>query len=183
MRRNDKEIKDRKIINKILDSCSIGYLGTVAPDGTPMVKPVNFVRVDNAIYFHTAKEGEKIEHVRRDNRVCFTVAQPMAYVKAGRKACKAGYLYRSAIVKGRAYLIDDNVEKLTALNALMAKHQPDSKSDPIDPAQLAKTGIVRIDIESITGKEDLGKGALREKVLKSLEDGAALPLVLDDISK
>ncbi len=180
MRRNDKEIKDRKVINKILDSCTIGYLGTVGLDGSPMVKPVNFVRVDNAIYFHTAKEGEKIEHIRRDDRVCFTVAQRLAYVEAGRKACKAGYLYRSVIVKGLAYLIDNNGEKLTALNALMAKHQPDDTFDPIDSAQLEKTGVVRINIESITGKEDLGKGPLREKVLKALEDGAGLPLVLDE---
>jgi hypothetical protein len=180
MRRNDKEIINRRITNEILDDCTIGYLGTVGPDGFPVVKPVNFVQIDNSIYFHTAKEGEKIEHVKYDNRVCFTVAQPLAYVKAGRKACKAAYLYRSVIIKGRAYLIDNADEKLAALDALMAKHQPGGTFDPIDAEHLNKTGIVRIDIESITGKEDLGKGAIREKILKALEDDATFPIILDD---
>lgn len=181
MRRNDKELRDIKAINSLLDTCEIGFMATISSDGSPIAKPLNYVRIDNAVYFHTAKEGEKIDDIKRDNRVSFTVGQPIAYIKAGKKACKAGFLYRSVIIKGRAFMINDQSEKKTALDALMQKHQPDGKFDPIDQIQIEKTGIVRIDIESMTAKEDLGKGKIREIVLKAISDGTPLPLVLDDI--
>ena len=45
----------------------------VGRDGHPMVKPLDFAYHDGNIYFYSAKEGEKIEDVKRDNRVCFEV--------------------------------------------------------------------------------------------------------------
>ena len=38
-----------------------------------------------------------------------------------------------------------------------------------------------IDIERMTGKEDLGKGQIREAVLKALHDKAHLPIIIDRI--
>ena len=78
-------------------------------------------------------------------------------------------------------MIDDIDEKQMAFSALMKKHQPDGHFDPIDSVAVEKTGIVRIEIDSATGKEDLGRGKIRELVLKALSDGTSLPLILDDI--
>jgi nitroimidazol reductase NimA-like FMN-containing flavoprotein (pyridoxamine 5'-phosphate oxidase superfamily) len=81
MRRSKKEIRDRNVIVELLNTCSVGRLGTVTQNGYPMVKPLNFVFHDEKIYFHTAKEGEKIEDIRRDSRVCFEVDLPIALVE------------------------------------------------------------------------------------------------------
>lgn len=81
MRKWKKEIRDKTVIIEILNTCHVGRLGTIGKDGYPIVKPLSFAYHDGRIYFHTAKEGEKIEDIKRDNRVCFEVDLPIAYVK------------------------------------------------------------------------------------------------------
>jgi len=151
----------------------------VGKAGYPMVKPLNFAYYDGKIYFHTAQEGEKIEDIRRDSRVCFEVDLPIAYVRGYENPCNAEYLYRSVIIRGRAHIIADSQEKIFALQKLMEKYQPEGGYGDFQEEKLAITGIVRIDIEAMTGKEDLGKGKLREAVLKALKDKEHLPIIIE----
>jgi nitroimidazol reductase NimA-like FMN-containing flavoprotein (pyridoxamine 5'-phosphate oxidase superfamily) len=179
MRRSNKEIKDSAVIFDLLNTCHVGRLGTTGKDGYPMVKPLNFAYHDGKIYFHTAKEGEKIEDIKRDNRVCFEADLPIAYVK-GTEAdpCKAEYLYRSVIIKGRANLVEETDEQIFALKCLMQKYQPDGGYGDFLEEKLKITGVVRIDIEEMVGKEDLGKDELKEAAIKALSDKAKLPIVM-----
>ena len=180
MRKAKKEIADRSIIEELLRTCPIGRLGTVGPDGWPMVKPLNFVLLDGRLYFHSALAGEKIEHIKRDNRVCFEVDLPIAYVRGAQdNPCTAEYLYRSVIVKGHASLVKDEEERRSALSALMGKYQPDGGYGEFHPGKLAITGVVRIEIEQMTGKQDLGKEQHREAVEQALLHGAREPVMLD----
>lgn len=179
MRRLKKEIKDKAVIIDVLNRCHVGCLGTNGKDGYPMVKPLNFAYHDGKIYFHTAKEGEKIEDIKRDNRVCFEVDLPIAYLKAKNQPCEADYLYRSVIIKGRAYIIEDKDEKLFGLKCLMQKYQPLGGYGDYLEEKLRITGIVRIDIEEMIGKEDLGKEKQKEAVLKALEEKVQLPIALE----
>ena len=157
MRRYKKEIKDPAAIKELLDTAQVGRLGTVRADGSPMIKPVNFVYDQGRIYFHTALEGEKMEDIRRDGRVVFEVDQPIAYVKGAPNPCNAKYLYKSVIIKGRASLCEDREEKLHALKCLMKKYQPEGGYGDIPEEKLAVTGVVRIDILEITAKEDISR--------------------------
>ncbi|MDD5167798.1 MAG: pyridoxamine 5'-phosphate oxidase family protein, partial [Syntrophales bacterium] len=68
MRKANKEITDRSQIHEILATAQVGRLGTIGKDGYPMIKPLNFVHIGEHIYFHSAREGEKIEDILRDNR-------------------------------------------------------------------------------------------------------------------
>ena len=86
MRRAEKEMKDRAAVEALLGACAVGRLGTVGPDGWPMVKPLNFAYDRGRIYFHTAKQGEKVDHIRADGRVCFAADHPVAYVRPVRSA-------------------------------------------------------------------------------------------------
>jgi nitroimidazol reductase NimA-like FMN-containing flavoprotein (pyridoxamine 5'-phosphate oxidase superfamily) len=178
MRKANKEIKDVSVIEQLLKTCQVGRLGTNGRDGYPMVKPLNFSYDDRKIYFHTALAGEKIDDIKRDNRVCFEVGLPIAFVRAVNEPCEAEYLYRSVIIKGRASLVEDHGERTLAFKSLMDKYQPEGGYGRYPDEKLAMTGIVRIDIEEMTGKEDLGKGAHRERALEALEQGLALPVVL-----
>ena len=178
MRQSKKEIKDKNLLIDLLNTCHIGRLGTVGKDGYPMVKPLNFAYCDSTIYFHTAQEGEKIDDIRRDNRVCFEVDLPIAMVRTDGSPCKAEYLYRSVIIRGRARIIEDESERRRALKSLMEKYQPEGGYGDFSEEKLKITGVVRIDIEEMTGKEDLGKEKLREAALEALELKAHLPLIL-----
>ena len=162
----------------LLSLCHVGRLGTVGADGRPRIKPVNFVTFDNRIYFHTALEGEKIDDIKRDNQVCFEVDQPIAYVTSGSRACSAGYLYRSVIIHGSASIVEDKQERIDALDGMMRKHEGADKQFKYDEAVVEKTGIVRIDIEQMTGKESLGQGKVREEVLEAIRSGESLPIVI-----
>lgn len=178
MRQSKKEIKDREVITRLLRTCIVGRLGTVTKDGYPMVKPLNFAYEEGRIYFHTAREGEKIEDIRRDDRVCFEVDLPIAYVRGDENPCRAEYLYRSVIVRGKASIVEERTEQVHALRLLMEKYQPEGGYGEFSEEKLRITGIVRIDIEEMTGKEDLGKGEAREAVLTALESGSELPIRL-----
>ncbi len=178
MRNANKEIKDPHVIEHLLMTCPVGRLGTNGKDGYPIVKPVNFAFLDGKIYFHTALAGEKIDDIKRDGRVCFETDLPIAFVRARVQPCEAEYLYRSVIIKGRASLVQGTDERASAFRSLMEKYQPEGGYGPYPKEKLALTGIVKIDIEEMTGKEDMGKGEIRERALAALERGAKLPVVL-----
>ncbi len=180
MRRSKKEIKDKSVIIELLNTSHVGRLGTITKDGYPMVKPLNFAYHNGRIYFHTAKEGEKIEDIKKDNRVCFEIDLPIAYVKGTMSdPCKAEYLYRSVIIKGKAYIVEDRDERILGLKCLMQKYQPQGGYGDFLEEKLSITGVVRIDIEEMVGKEDLGKDELNAKALKALEDKVHLPIVIE----
>jgi uncharacterized protein len=175
MRTSKKEIKDRAVITGLLSDSPVGRLGTIGKDGYPVIKPLNFVYSEGNIYFHSAREGEKIEDIRRDSRVCFEIDLPIAYAKSAGNPCETDYLYRSLIIKGKAAVISNSDERISALKALMEKYQPEGGYEAFREDKLALTAVVRIDIEEITGKEDMGKGSLREAALKLLESKPSLP--------
>jgi nitroimidazol reductase NimA-like FMN-containing flavoprotein (pyridoxamine 5'-phosphate oxidase superfamily) len=155
MRVAKKEMRDREAVDDVLRRCAVGRLGTVGPDGLPMIKPLNYVFPDGAIYFHSAHEGEKIDDIRRESRVCFEVDIPLRYVRAAGNPCAAAYRYQSVIIKGRARMVDNPDERLRALQALMAKYQPEGGYGDFPEEKLALTAVVAIDIVEITGKEDV----------------------------
>ncbi len=180
MRKPDKRITDSALLFALLDRSPVGRLGTISSDGWPMIKPLNFARDGWSLYFHCALEGEKLDDIRRDSRVCFEVDLPIAYVQGDTEnPCRAEYLYRSVIIRGRATKVEEQSEKVRALDCLMGKYQPGVTFSGYSDDKLRITGIVRIDIDDLSGKEELGKGELREQALQALKSGAPLPVVLE----
>ena len=156
MRVAKKEIRDKPTVEGLLAQSAVGRLGTIGREGYPMVKPLNFVYHEGRIYFHSAREGEKIEDIRRDERVCFEVDLPLAFVRAEGSPCKADYRYQSVICTGRARLVEGREEKVSALKALMEKYQPEGGYGEFPEEKVVLTAVVRIDILTMTGKQDLG---------------------------
>ncbi len=180
MRQAKKAITRHEVIQDILRACRVGRLGTNGKDGYPRVKPLNYVLHRGGVYFHSARAGEKMDDIRRDDRVCFEVDQPIAFVRgSAENPCQAEYLYRSVMIQGRAVLVDDDGERRSALLALMEKYQPEGGYGTFPDEKFRITGIVRIDIESMSGKEDLGKDAHRAQVDEAIRKGASDGLILD----
>ena len=180
MRKANKRITEFSTLIDLLNVAPVGHLGTVGRDGWPMIKPLNFAWHEGRIYFHCAPEGEKLDDIRHEDRVCFEVDLPIAYVKGvPENPCRATYLYRSVIIRGRALAVTEPAEKVLALDALMRKYEPGVAFAPYGEDKLAITGIVRIDVEEMVGKEELGKGEIREKALALLAGGGPLPAVLE----
>ncbi len=178
LRQAKKEIKTKKTMIALLKTCPVGRLGTTGRDGYPMIKPLNFAYQDGKIFFHSARAGEKIDDINRNNRVCFEVDLPIALVRSKGSPCKAHYLYQSVIIRGKAHVVRDESERICALTQLMQKYQPDGFCTEFPEDKLRLTEVIRIDIEEMVGKEDLGMELFGNRALDALLDKAQLPIVL-----
>ena len=128
MRRSQCEITDKKSLEEILRRCRIGRLATIGADGYPYITPLNYVYWQEAIYFHCAHKGEKMDNLRRDDPGLFRGRYPAGLqghaisIPQG-PACQVHQFYHSVIIRGRAEVVDSLEEKVGALNALMAAHE------------------------------------------------------------
>ena len=156
MRRPEREIKDEGTITGMLEKAVVGRLATVNRRGYPVIKPVNFLYADGRIYFHSSLKGEKIQDIRRGSPVCFEIDEPVGYVATNGPACKASFYYRSVVVKGKALLLRDRKRKMSIIEKLMEKYQPEGGYQEISEEILKKTAVVEITPVKITGKENLG---------------------------
>ncbi len=156
MRKPEREIKDVRTIEALLERAPVGRIATVNGRGFPVIKPVNFLSWDGKIYLHSSMQGEKVADIRGGSRVCFEIDQPIAYKAAQGPPCAATYYYRSVIVKGKATLVSDPQKKTDVLKRLMDKYQPEGYTGAMPEKILNKTAVVEISIEEITGKELLG---------------------------
>ena len=119
MRRSDKEIKDPKEIDAILQAAPVCRIA-MAEGCSPYIIPVNFAVNNSHLYFHCAQFGRKIDLLRNNAAVCFEVDIPGDLVM-GETACSWGMTYKSVIGFGQAYFIEGAEEKKKALNILMKK--------------------------------------------------------------
>jgi nitroimidazol reductase NimA-like FMN-containing flavoprotein (pyridoxamine 5'-phosphate oxidase superfamily) len=155
MRQDKREIKNRETIIGLLNTTHVGRLGTTGKDGYPMIKPLNFACDAKTVYFHSAYEGEKIEDITRDNRVCFEIDRPIGYCRATANPCDASYAYQSVIIKGRASIVTDEKEKIYALRLIMDKYQPEGRYGSFSNDKIGITAVIKIDIEEMVGKENI----------------------------
>ncbi|MBU2227502.1 MAG: pyridoxamine 5'-phosphate oxidase family protein [Proteobacteria bacterium] len=149
MRRADREIRDRAAIRALMEEALVCRIGLV--DGlAPYVVPMNFGLGEDCLYLHCATEGRKLEILRKNDRVCFEM-DLLREVKQGPEACGWSARYESVIGFGRAVLLTDLEEKRRGLDRIMDHYGATGPySYPDD--RLAKTAVIRIDIERLTGK-------------------------------
>ena len=163
MRRKQCEITNPEKIQEILTRCTVGRLATTGRDGYPYITPVNYVYHNDSVYFHCAHQGEKIDNIIEDNRVCFEVDIPLTYLDLAfdptRPPCQVHQFYHCVIIRGRAFIVEDPVEKVTALNALMASHerQPNFSAITNDTPAVALCTVVEVRIDTISCKSDLAQ--------------------------
>lgn len=148
MRRGKQEITDRNEIDEIIRKSTVCRLG-MADEGMPYVTPICFGYDGTSIFFHSARAGMRIDIIRKNDRVCFEFDE-YGKIETAEKACNFGISYRSVIGFGRAIPVDDEDEKKSALDTIMAQYS--NHSFEYEPKMLDATAVFRIDIESITGK-------------------------------
>ncbi len=183
MRRKQSEIKEKSAIEVILKRARIGRLATLGADGYPYITPVNYVYWQEAVYFHCARQGEKLDNIRRHAKVCFEVDVPLAYLDTGydknMAVCDVGQFYQCVILRGRAELVENITEKVAALNALMASHEDVALFTGITAETLAVAlcTVVAVRVESVSAKANLAQKkseADKEKIREYLK-GRGLP--------
>jgi uncharacterized protein len=151
MRRHEREIQDENEIRDILEKGLVCRLGLC--DGQqPYMVPMSYGYRDGCIYFHSAREGRKIDIMKKNDRVCIEVDTDTLVVR-GETPCRWTAKYRSVIGFGRARIIDEEREKKAGLDVIMA-HYGGSGGD-YDEKSLQRTSLIEVVLESITGKQSV----------------------------
>ena len=148
MRRNEREIKDRKEIDDIIRRCRVCHLA-MCVDGQPYVVPLNFGYDGRSLYFHTAPEGRKIDIIKRNNRVGFEF-DILHDIVTAEQACKWGAKYESVMGSGTAEIVDDLEAKKEALEWIMRQYG--NGAWDFKEEILKKTLVLRVRILEISGK-------------------------------
>ena len=157
------EIKSKKKVIEFLSSQQTGRISSIDENGFPQIIPMNFVFINDAVYMHSHIRGEKLDNIRRNQKVGFEVDKSLeflpSYFSDPTDASLADTLYISVVMKGNASIVLDKEEKTIALNGLMEKYQPEGGYEPIKPDMDVLKGVevIKIVPESLRGKYKIGQ--------------------------
>ena len=104
MRRFKQELNETEC-KKILKNEVRGVLSVIGDDGYPYGLPIDYWydEIENRIYFHGAKEGHKLDAIKKCNKVSFCT-----YDKGYRKDGEWPLYINSVIVFGKISIVNDN---------------------------------------------------------------------------
>ena len=149
MRRIKQQLSDEEAL-EILVKAKRGVLSVIGDDGWPYGIWLNphYRREDGRIYFHGAKEGHKIDALRRDARVSFTVIDDGVQDEGG-----WAYTFRSVVVFGRIEFVEDQAFALERCRELARRFNP-SEEDIEKEIRMAGARVQMLCLipEHITGK-------------------------------
>ena len=148
MRRIDRSLGEAEA-REIMARADHGFLATVGADGWPYAVPVNHVLAGDLLYFHCALNGHKLENLALEERVVYSA---VASTEISPKEVTTRF--ESAIIFGRANVVEDPIEKRQALELLGHRFCAGFEAEVQEEIHQdgAKTVVVRIRIERITGK-------------------------------
>ena len=162
-------IKSKTKIIKFLNEEDTGRISSIDEHGFPQIIPMNFVFLNDSVYMHSHIRGEKIENIKRNSKVGFEVDRNLeflpSYFSDPEDASLADTLYISVVIKGEALLVENNEEKVLALNGLMKKYQPEGRYKPMDKDMdvLDATAVIKIIPEEMNGKYKIGQNMSKEE--------------------
>ncbi|WP_321368409.1 pyridoxamine 5'-phosphate oxidase family protein [uncultured Desulfuromusa sp.] len=149
MRRSDKAVTEQGAIEKILHTGTICQLA-FSDEPVPYLVTLNYGYHDGALYFHSAREGRKIDLIRKHGQAAFTVALDRGLI-TGEKACDWSVRFQSVVGHGSVILIETPEEKRQALDLFMAQYSSDDFSYP--DKMIQATAVFKLEINAMTAKQ------------------------------
>jgi len=191
MRRKEFAIQDRERIDEVLNTAQIGYLAFNGPHGWPRITPLNFV-YDGRILWHGAIAGERSDSLKHDPRATFVTVSTQLFLPSHllseENATSATVAFKSVMVRGRCWPIEDLEEKCSIMNLLMKKYQPEGRfktitpQDPLYQKVLMATGVWALGVEEWSGKFKFAQNKSKEdrrKIYDKLKErGTAADLMV-----
>ena len=167
MRRKDRELEgpaDILAIIQAADSCRLGLIDDRDGKPLPYVVAMNFGFepgpggiATGTFWFHCAKEGLKLDLLRRRPEVCVQLDGGHEPV-TNALGCGWGMKYASVLARGRASIVEDPDQRRNGLDCLMAHYErlwgvpPGARPREYDEKSVALTNVFRVDVDSLTAK-------------------------------
>jgi len=151
MRRKRQQLSNEESVD-ILTRSTSGVLSLLGDGGYPYGVPVSYVYADGKIYLHSAVEGHKVDAVRNNAKCSFCVIE-----QDDVRPSEFTTYFRSVIAFGQITVIEDESEKLLALQMLGRHYSPNDEAGLAHEIKKDFNHLLmlRIDIEHMTGKESI----------------------------
>lgn len=155
MKKKEREITDKNTIIEILKNGKFAIISMCRANEPYIVTlSYGFDLKGNSLYFHSAKEGLKVEFLRENPNVCGTIVDDLGYIMND-----CSHKYRSIVFWGKMATVEDLEEKKYGFNIIL-NHLEDN------PGKLKKrflkneqaydtVCIIKLKIIEMTGKASL----------------------------
>ena len=150
--RRFKQLTTKEEAETILLNGKSGVLAVNGDDEYPYTVPLSYAYEPGKIYFHSAKNGHKMDSIQRNPKVTFCVVGQDQVVPD-----KFTTFYSSVIIFGKAKIVSEEKLRQHAMELLVHKYSPgfeDSGALEIKH-DWELFSVVEIDIEHLTGKKAL----------------------------
>lgn len=153
MFKKEKEITDVEVLFDVLKKGKYASIA-LSEKNKPYIVTMNYGydAEKQALYFHCALKGLKLEILSQNPRVCATVMEDHGY-----KMDECSHAYRSIVFWGTLKVVQELEEKKYGME-VMFRHL-ETNPDPIRERNFkterdySKVNILRLNIEEITGKQ------------------------------
>ena len=135
----------------LLRSSRRGVLAVNGDDGYPYAIPINYLydEENEKIIFHGAKAGHKVDALKKNDKICFTVFGN----EAVKEEAWAPFL-QSVVVFGRCHLVESQEEAIVLVKKFAAKYYPNMDMVNEEAASSGRAvQMFEIQIEHLSGKE------------------------------
>ena len=136
---------------EILERGTSGVLAVAGDGGWPYAVPLSYAFDGEKLYFHCAREGHKLDAIRREARASFCVVD-----RDDVKPAEYTSYFRSVIIFGRVRVIEDEAQKRAAIELLARRYFPEDSAEGRRRAierEWAGLCMLEMDIEHMSGKE------------------------------
>ena len=136
---------------EVLSRGTSGVLALLGDGGWPYAVPMSYAFDGEKLYFHCAREGHKLDAIRREARASFCVVD-----RDDVKPAEYTSYFRSVIIFGRVRVIEDEAQKRAAIELLARRYFPEDSAENRRRAierEWAGLCMLEMDIEHMSGKE------------------------------
>ena len=136
---------------EVLSRGTSGVLALLGDGGWPYAVPLSYAFDGEKLYFHCAREGHKLDAIRREARASFCVVDRDEVVPE-----EYTTYFRSVIAFGTIRELEDDSEKRAAIEKLARKYTPNDTPEGMDAAirrDWAPLCMLEMTIDHMTGKE------------------------------
>ena len=128
-------------MERLLKKCSTGRLG-LSSQNEPYIVPVSYRYGKGRIFFHSAKQGKKVDFIKNNNRVCFEVDELQGDLGWANVIC-----YGTAILR-------DDIEAKKEWNEVLTGQKP--SDEVIARLEKIDSYVGTVQIEDMTGRYRIG---------------------------
>jgi nitroimidazol reductase NimA-like FMN-containing flavoprotein (pyridoxamine 5'-phosphate oxidase superfamily) len=148
-----KFIESRDEMESILREETLGYLG-LSVNGSPYVVPLSYAYVEGKILFHCALTGKKLDYLKANPQVCFSVSRQSGKVVRHPQGAQCQSDHDSVICYGVARIVENVEERKSVLETFNRCLQPGAAEITLEAA--SKCCAVEIKIVEMTGRQQRG---------------------------